>query len=550
MKYSLLSWIGAMLAVVVSASAQAQDTPRLYNLYMLGSELEICSSMKQEWCENTSWIQANEMRTARLFDLSDVRRRSATNQAIWPDNREDIRNAVSEALAQMSEHFGRGIVPEPRFVERFRSRAHLDLLMQLTDAEYNRILDTLELRRLEGLNEVANIEQSSPVTQEFITDIVNMMRPISGGSQPRLTLVTAAARNSFAQVQRYTSAFEQAGAIVQWLPLDSVVTKAQMMNACDELEDFRRTDLDTYDRDRVSPQFHAQQVAYCEADNAWRDVLATTHGVFFLDGRAQRLRDAMVQNNDPVGFLGGVLERFREGSLIVFSEGEASNAMVQSNMLSNGTSREAMRRRAQSRAAPPLNCDLDNSCPRNLGTNTVTYDPLGGLGIFPFGTVDSEFAQRGRQVRLMKLAQQAAIPLSFGIDRNTGLQVNTAQSYFRVQGNEGVTIFEGVQGNRQFTAATFHYLQNGATGRLTSTSVNDIVMLEQPTTAPRNVTNRFLDNTGVYASMTTLCQNGVAQLVEDIGQLIMQVSDDSQTQSSRGRCQVVNGTMGVALNDD
>lgn len=550
MKYSILNWLGAALVLAASASAQAQDTPRLYNLYMLGSELEICSSMKQNWCETTSWIQADEMRTARLFDLSNVRRSSATSQAIWPDNREAIRTRLSAELEQMSEHFGRGIVPEHRFVERFRSRAHLDLLMQLTDAEYNRILDSLELRRLEGLNEVANLEESSATTQEFVAEIVDMMRPIAGGSQPRLTLVTAAARNSFAQIQRYTSAFEAAGAKVQWLPIDYVTTLAQSMNSCGELDELRRDELGTYDRARVSPQFHQQQVAYCEADNGWRDILNTTHGVFFLDGRAQRLRDALVHNNQPVTFLDAMLERFREGSLIVFSEGEASNALVQTNMLTNGTSRNAMRRAPQSRKAPPLNCDLDQTCPRNLSQDTVTYEPLGGLGVFPFGTVDSDFSQRGRQVRLLKLAQNAAIPLSFGIDRNSGLQVNTAQNYFRVQGQDGVTIFQGVQGSDQFTAATFHYLQNGATGRLSNTAVNDVDMLEQPITPPRNVTNRFLDNTGVYAAMTTLCQNGVAQLVEDIGQLIMQVSDDSQIQASRGRCQVVNGTMGVALSSD
>ena len=308
--------------------------------------------------------------------------------------------------------------------------------------------------------------------------------------------------------------------------------------------------LGTYDRDRVSPQFHTQQVSYCENANAWQDVLGRTHAVFFTDGSAQRLRDALVHDREPTLVLGGILERFREGSLIVFAEGGAANALVQNNMLTGGTSRRAMTIAPKARRAIPDNCDVDGSCPRGVQAGTVTYEPLGGLGIFPFGIVDTDFSQRGRQVRLLKLAQETNSPVSFGIDRNTGLQVNTAQRYFRVRGKDGVTVYEGVQGTSQFTAATFHYLQNGAIGEVSNVGVNDVSLVSQPTTTPRDVTNRFLDNTGVYATMTTLCQRSVAQLVEDIGQLIMQVNDDTQIQATTGRCQVVNGTIGVALESE
>ena len=155
MNIKLKTLVAAAALFTTSLSVQGQEQngnaadPK-WNLMLAGSELQICSSMNSEYCLSNEWVVANDMRTARLFQLTDVRRGEALRQAIWPRSRDDIREELDVALREMVDYFGRGVVPEQRLVERLRSRAYLELISRLSAAEYNRILDSLEMPRLEG----------------------------------------------------------------------------------------------------------------------------------------------------------------------------------------------------------------------------------------------------------------------------------------------------------------------------------------------------------------------------------------------------------------
>lgn len=540
---------GAAIASVAMTHSGTVRAENLYNLMMIGSELEVCSSLQSDRCMSTSWIKANDMRTTRLFQLSDVRRKEATRSSIWPQQREEIRAQLATALEELATYFGRGVVSEHRFVERLRSRAYQTLLMQLSEAEYQRLLDNLELRHTDGVQEVANLAQSPATTRDMVEEFVAMLKPLAQTKKPRITLVTAAARNSYDPIERYTGIFEQAGAEVTWLPVDAVVARAQAEGKCTELESLRRDMQGNYDRDRVNPARHEQQLKYCTSDTAWEDMLGRSHGVFFVDGRADNLRDAFIVDQEPTRLMRVMLGRYMQGSLIIGAEGHASAALVTGNMITNGTSREALASGAHARKAPPEMCDLDASCPRDLGPNSVTYEALGGLSIFSFGVVDTNMSQAGRQIRMMRVAQTTGTPLAIGIDGNTALQVNTAQGYFRVIGDEGIFVNEGAQGTDTLLAGTFHYMRHGSSGKISRQGVTDIHLAELPSRRQESLTIRFLDDTGIYDNLGTLCSRGESRLLQDKAELIMQTNDSSTVSNVLGRCQVVNAVLGVALND-
>lgn len=71
------------------------------------------------------------------------------------------------------------------------------------------------------------------------------------------------------------------------------------------------------------------------------------------------------------------------------------------------------------------------------------YNPLGGLGFFNYGLLDTHFSERGRQGRITRLAADVDVPLTFGVDENTALIVtdaDTPQVNMQVLGEGGVFI--------------------------------------------------------------------------------------------------------------
>jgi len=73
------------------------------------------------------------------------------------------------------------------------------------------------------------------------------------------------------------------------------------------------------------------------------------------------------------------------------------------------------------------------------------YNPLGGLGFFPYGITDTHFSARGRQGRLIRLAAETDVKMAFGVDENTGLLITnleTSTPEMEVMGEEGVTVFD------------------------------------------------------------------------------------------------------------
>ncbi|MFU8785278.1 cyanophycinase [Aliidiomarina sp.] len=551
--------LASMGLLFSSASAEADSNnssanPQ-WNLMLVGSELQICSSMNAQHCNSNEWIVANDMRTARLFQLTDVRRREALRQAIWPRERDGVREELDIAMREMVDYFGRGVVPEQRLVERLRSRAYLELVMRLSDAEYNRILDNIEMPRLEGLNEVVNLNETKSNSAEFIRNFVAMAEQLKGNATERtdaanILVVTAGERDSFRNIDTYLGAFTQAGANAQWLPIDIAVTALQQNggeNACRGLESQRRELSGSYDRDRVNPQRHAEQQAFCNDKDAWQALLANADGVFFTGGSADKLRRVLLPNGEATPVLRGLRERFDAGNLAVGGAGAGAQALVSANMITNGRSGEGMRSGAIASGAPAAGCEFDNTCPRGLNQHSLTYEPLGGVGVYRIGIVDTDVSMRGRQARMLRVAAETNTPLAMGIDANTAVLMNSRSGVFSVIGDEGALFLEGAQQVGTMLAATFHYLRTGSMGRMAGSRVSAVVMAEQPPMRLETTTNRFLDDTGFYDNFDVVCRgNRQLRLLQSEFQLVLQATDASELELSRSRCQVYNGVIGIS----
>ena len=123
-------------------------------------------------------------------------------------------------------------------------------------------------------------------------------------------------------------------------------------------------------------------------------------------------------------------ERVEAGAVVA---GTSAGTAVQTSspMITAGESYEALLNGPTSLiGSPPFVRDL-------------YYNPLGGLGFFDYGLLDSHFSERGRQGRIIRLASDLDVDFAYGVDENTSLIVsdaNTPNVSMEVLGQGGVFI--------------------------------------------------------------------------------------------------------------
>ena len=140
--------------------------------------------------------------------------------------------------------------------------------------------------------------------------------------------------------------------------------------------------------------------------------------------------DPVTQKRTDTALITALRSQFDAGAVIA---GTSAGTAVQPSlpMITNGETYEALRDGPVSFVgSPPFN-------------NTLYYNPLGGLGFFDYGLIDSHFSERGRQGRLIRLAADLGVEMTYGVDENTALVVTdagTAEANFEVLGEGGVFI--------------------------------------------------------------------------------------------------------------
>ncbi|MBD2070539.1 Type 1 glutamine amidotransferase-like domain-containing protein [Leptolyngbya sp. FACHB-671] len=147
--------------------------------------------------------------------------------------------------------------------------------------------------------------------------------------------------------------------------------------------------------------------------------------------------DAETQTRTDTALIESLRQQFDKGAVIA---GTSAGTAVQPSepMVTNGESYEGLRDGPVSLVgSPPFD-------------NTLYYNPLGGLGFFEYGLLDSHFSERGRQGRIIRLASDLGVNKAYGVDENTALVVTDAGTdavNFSVLGQGGVSIFDLSEAN-------------------------------------------------------------------------------------------------------
>lgn len=541
----------AALLLVVAPFVSAQQGEDDYrHVFLSGGALNLCSSFNPNNCDDADWIDSEKMRTDRYLNISEKFRIEATSDRVWSAYREETRKKVLDALELIHERINEDIVSERVFEREFTRRATLPTYNALSDAEYAKIIDLLEVPMSSNFPETVNVEESlDDASVKIVRRFVDFAaQNVDSASKPVVYFSTAGYRDPYARIDFYQSALSQLGTDARWLPLDEAVVKARAENRCDELNSVQEEVLGAYDRQRVYRDDYQQQVEFCKAGDAEYDMLANADAVFFVGDRANQIRNAFVNDdNSPSDLLRMMVARVQQKKLVVGGNNAGTTVLTAKPMISNGTTASAIKDGSVATNPPPYGCDLDNTCPANTGPDTLTYHPFGGLSLFHFATLDTQFSERGRHGRLVRLAADSTTPLSFGIDENTAMRVNLEKGDFDIIGERGVFFVENAQGAANAVAATFHYLVAGASGMMSPLGLQTAEFAAGNNIVQAEPTTNFLTDRGLIDSMRVLCgERKEMTLINQDYRLVARIDDSSRTATAGGECQIINGKIGIA----
>lgn len=153
-------------------------------------------------------------------------------------------------------------------------------------------------------------------------------------------------------------------------------------------------------------------------------------GFFFGGGDQSRLTQVLqTSSRADTPALAAIRSRYAAGAVLAGTSAGTA-IMVDGPMVTGGESYEALR---YGPYTTPSGDDL-------------AYDPQGGFGFFNYGLLDTHFSERGRQGRIVRLADYTNVPFAFGVDENTGLLVQNNASLGQVEmevvGAGGVFVFD------------------------------------------------------------------------------------------------------------
>ncbi|RUO63682.1 cyanophycinase [Pseudidiomarina insulisalsae] len=547
MRKAMFTCALALTAVFGGTTVQAQEKTNFYPLVLLGERLEVCSSMAWQRCNDTDWIDRDAMRSDRYLNLSNVYLEPLLDIKNWGPLRSEVRDDVKEAIELLRNRVNQDVISERVFLEEFTRRATRYLYDQLSEADWNMIIDHLEMRvptDVEfGVNLMATKEQ---VQLDFLRDIVSQAKQVSEGETPHVLVVTAAQRDSLDLVNYYLQTFAGAGADASWLPLDKAVLAAREDNACEVLDEYRPGEMGAYRRAAVHADLHVRQVAFCDAGDALTQI-RNADAIYFADGNPDLLRPLLVTPfNEPNELAVGIAERIAEEQLIVAAAGMSANVMTSRAMVTGGSSAAALREGVHATRAPGLGCDKDDTCPRNLREDSATYHPMGGAGLFRFGTLDTNMGEQGNHGRLLRVAATNRVPLAVGIDAATALLVNLRSGDFKVTGERGVFFAAGAQQNELAVASTFHYLMAGSNGSFAGTDLTEVSFAEDAQVVQVEPTTNFISSRGLYDSLRLLCRD--RETVEVKWQQFTMTligGEGTETALAGAECQVQNARIGM-----
>lgn len=452
-------------------------------MLLIGGGLQACSSANTRYCSADDAFSA-VAKSADLFALSAENIANIADAGFWGAERVIEQQRTLALLEFIRSRLDNELISERELARLWRSaETEMDGIWvsgrvnynELTDRELNFVHDQLQVmvtaeqlknsrRSGSRLKEFADLAKTKDeFSVEIYRKIVELAQQVAGNQRkPRLLVVTASARDPFAEVDLYTNLFTEAGAEVSWLPVNAAYQSAQQVkngnkSSCDALPQYLVTEHRTYQRSRVYPDLMQQLQRFCQAGTAAAvEQIRKADAIFFNgDEQSLMLKAFRLEDGSASEELKQIERMLSAGQIIVAGNGAAAAAMAGGSflgkripMISNGDSYSAMQFGAFDLPAPQPGCDKDQSCSNGLAEKHLTFSAKGGLGLFNWGTIDTHLSERGRQGRLIRLLNDTQTRFGFGIDEATALLVgfteaeNAPQVKMSVLGAAGVYVVD------------------------------------------------------------------------------------------------------------
>ncbi|MBW3139347.1 cyanophycinase [Ferrimonas balearica] len=456
-----LALLASAFSLAYTPLSEASET-----LFLVGGGMQSCASQNVRACERSGLdpLALRQAKTSLKVMLSADAIARASAPEVWP-GAQQARQAEAQ-LKALAQALGPEPISKADFTDALRDRPEgEDWYQSLSDRQWFLLIDRLEAPQVgrdgQRLKERVWLEASrdshTPELVARFTELAARAGAHRGGeAPPTIVVMTSSARDPFEAHDFYLELFASSGAQVTWLPLDASVQLARHNHQCSQLERYRQEVQGNADRARVYPRLAAQQQQLCLQPERGLTLLEQADALFinggdqWLSWQALRLPDG--QDSAELAL---IKRRFAKGELVV--GGTSAGTAVQGSgvMISNGSNARALTDGPIAKAPPERDCDGSARC-EGLHGDSLTYDVRGGLGLFTAGLTDTHFSERGRQLRLAKLARHTETPLAVGVDENTALVVTGPD--WEVVGAGGVWVWENRSG---FS----HYLQPGDQAR-------------------------------------------------------------------------------------
>lgn len=489
---ALLSRVALLAALLLAPCLQAADAdasraahPR--ELFLAGGSLRLCASLSSKDCDDPSVVVDARARTASRHLLDEDTIDAAANPLLWR-GRDAHRAALFAVLTDLQTTLGAGPHDEDALRDALAERCvapsgRAGRCANAADAVWRRIDDddrAAVLAALEQAQIVDGVRRRERASlahgrsahgADILRAFVAAARERAQGATPRIAVVTASASDPFDPVDLYLDAFAQAGAEVEWWPVDAAVAAAVFEGrGCAWLPSLRIERLRLPGREYVYPDLVAQQTRACADPETLARLPDRVQGVFFTGGDQWKLRRAFFDRDDrPNAWLLALRAAVARGDVVI--GGTSAGSAVQSGgpMLSNGSVEQALARGAIAAPPPVPGCARAGSCGA-LDENAFTYWPAGGLALAPGLIVDTHFSERARELRLLRLLVDTGQRRGIGADETSALHLRWIDEdafELRALGAGGGWLFDAASACRgRDLQAQAYYLAPGATLRV------------------------------------------------------------------------------------
>lgn len=507
-----------MLFSLISHTSSAKKPLSNSQLFLVGGGLETCTSIAKKHCNNDGLAKIHSQKNIKTHNLYQINKKTIKLvEGQWAKQAKvQMRKGVLALLKQLYRHSHKSNISLNELKSLFIKYDKKNLIDKLNDHQYFTLLDLLEQPVLHAktgqrLKETVDLESS---INHFSTDIyqqfVARAKVISGHDKPDVIVLTASARDPFEAVDFYQSVFSQAGAAAKWLPLDATLNhlihkSGTRTTVCNGIAKTRAAIQGSLNREFVYPDYTDQQMQACLNPQSVIDAINSADGIFINGGDQSLTLKAFVDNDGEDSEILRVIKRkLTQGSLIlggtsagtaVMSGGEfMTNSTV---MITNGQSNTAIIRGAKKDLLPVEGCQKSHHCDDDLQNDDLSYNSVGGLGVFPWGILDTHFSERGRQGRLAILTTATKAKYAFGVDESTALiveKMTNSRPKMSVIGQGGVFVIENDN-----STSKIHYLTYGDRVQITDNQLAASIakwkdLERQPITFSDNTDDIFHDD--------------------------------------------------------